>query len=112
MRTVARSLLLAAAIGLVIWAAPASARSCRDVENPYPGTRYEGVDLTHIRAEGVRCPKARRVATGAHRKGLSMGVPPLVQRYRWNGWSVVGDLRPAHDRYRTTRHGRLVRWHF
>ena len=97
---------------LAVGPAAAEATSCRDVSNPYPGTRYEGVDLTHIRAQGVKCPKARRVAKRAHKKGLAIGVPPLIRRYTWNGWSVVGDLRPDHDRYRATRRDREVRWRF
>ena len=52
----------------------ASAKSCADVANPYPGTRYEGVDLTRITAAGVTCTTARRVARGAHRRALGLPV--------------------------------------
>jgi hypothetical protein len=83
------------------------------VHNPYPGTRYEGVDLTHIRAEGVRCPRARHVARRAHKKALGITPPPsLIRHFRWNGWKVRGDLRPSHDRYVATRRGKRVRWRF
>ena len=94
-------------------AAPAQARSCKDVENPYPGTRYEGVDLSHITAEGVKCPKARRVAAGAHEKGLAR-TPDAngYLYYGWNGWAINGNLRPSHDRYVARRRGRVVHWHF
>jgi len=66
---------------LALCPAVAQGRSCEGVLNPYPGTRYQGIDLTHIRAKGVKCPKARRVAKRAHKMGLLLGVPPLVQRY-------------------------------
>jgi hypothetical protein len=91
----------------------AAARSCRPVRNPYPGTRYEGTDLTRIRASGVTCARARRVARGAHRKGLGMTPPPSgVRRYHWNGWRVTGDLRGDHDRYVAARGAKRVRWVF
>jgi hypothetical protein len=63
-----RSRLLAPMIALVALTlvpqagAAAGYRSCRPVENPYAGTRYEGVDLTRIRALRVGCRTARRVA--------------------------------------------------
>ena len=67
----------------------ASSRSCSPVVNPYPGSRYEGVDLTRIRATGVSCRRARRVARGAHRKALGMTPPPSgVRRFTWRGWRV------------------------
>ena len=47
---------------LALGPAAAQAAACKPVENPYPGTRYEGVDLTRIRGDGVRCSTARRVA--------------------------------------------------
>jgi hypothetical protein len=91
----------------------ASARSCRPVVNPYPDTRYEGVDLRRIRATGVPCRRARRVARGAHRKALGL-LPPLsgVRRFTWHGWRVTGDLRGSPDRYVARRDGRRVRWRF
>src|SRR5688572_6695453 len=77
-----------------------SARACKPVVNPYEGTRYEGTNLSRIRAIGVSCPVARRVARRAHRKGLGMPPPPSgIRRYRWHGWRVTGDLRPSSDRY-------------
>jgi hypothetical protein len=101
-------------IGVWLGLAPnASAASCKDVRNPYQDTRYEGVDLTRIEAEGVRCDKARRVAKRAHKVGLAMTPPPSgIRTYNWNGWSVRGNLRPDHDRYRATKRGNVVRWRF
>ena len=107
--------LTALLIGGALIALPpgAEAASCENVVNPYEGTRYEGVDLTRIRAEGVHCPKARRVVRRAHRKAL--GLVPDVDgslEFRWNGWEVVGNLRPSHDRYAARREGKRVRWRF
>lgn len=98
-------------------AAPAAesapARSCRPVVNPYPDSRYEGVDLRRIRATGVACRIARRVARGAHYKALGQTPPPSgVRRLTWNGWRVTGDLRGSSDRYVATRGGDRVRWIF
>jgi hypothetical protein len=94
-------------------AASAAARSCRDVVNPYEGTRYEGVDLSRIRAVGVGCEKARIVARRAHRKALKQ-VPNVngLLRFGWHGWRVEGDLRPDSDRYVAKRKGERVRWRF
>lgn len=91
----------------------ASVRSCSPVLNPYSGTRYEGVDLERIRANGVSCRGARRVARGAHRKALGL-TPPVsgVRRFTWNGWRVTGDLRGSSDRYLATRGRKRVRWVF
>lgn len=99
-------------------AVPASAhtgstRSCSPVMNPYPGTRYEGVDLRRIRATGLSCHNARRVASRAHRKALGLPVPSSgVRRFTWNGWRVTGDLRYSSDRYIATRDGKRVSWRF
>jgi hypothetical protein len=95
-------------------AAPAATtRSCGSVPNPYPGTRYAGVDLTRITAIRVSCRTARSVARGAHRKALGI-TPPLdgIRTFTWNGWKVSGDLRPNSDRYVATRRGAKVRWRF
>ena len=91
----------------------ASARSCRPVANPYPDTRYEGTDLRGIRATGVTCRVARRVARRAHRKALALPLPPDgVRRFRWRRWRVRGDLRPSTDRYVARRGDDRVRWLF
>jgi hypothetical protein len=91
----------------------AAATACEPVRNPYPGTRYEGVDLTRIRAVEVSCSWARTVARRAHRKALGMPLPADgIRRLRWRGWSVTGDLRPETDRYVARKADRRVRWRF
>lgn len=103
--------LVAAAVAAA--PAPALARECKPVRNPYPGTRYDGVDLTHIRAVGASCPTARRVARRAHRKALGLPLPADgIRRFRWHGWRVRGDLRPDRDRYLARKGTRRVRWRF
>lgn len=112
-----RLLMAGALCALAAVGAPAaeagSARSCARVVNPYPDTRYEGVDLRRIRADGVSCRKARRVARGAHRKALGI-TPPVsgVRRFDWHGWRVTGDLRGSSDRYVAKRDAKSVRWVF
>jgi hypothetical protein len=125
MRSVLRAkpLFVAGFLGalLCLGAPPASAaaaeggaaRPCRPVLDPYPNTRYEGEDLKRIRATGVSCRRARRVARRAHREALGL-PPPLtgVRRFNWNGWRVTGDLRGDSDRYVARRDGKRVRWRF
>ena len=86
---------------------------CKAVRDPYPRTRYAGVDLTRIRELHTTCTTARRVARRAHRKALR-STPPVsgVRRFTWNGWRVTGDLRPRHDRYVARKGERRVRWRF
>ena len=93
--------------------AAAAARDCGRVVNPYPGTRYDGVDLTRIRGTRVSCPGARRVARRAHRKALGITPGPSgIRRFTWRGWQVTGNLRPDSDRYRASKDGKLVIWRF
>ena len=92
--------------------ADAALRACKPVLDPYPGTRYAGVDLTRIRTSGRSCETARRVARKAHRKALTITPTRRFRRFNWNGWSVTGDLRPARDRYVARKDGRQVRWRF
>ena len=112
------ALVLATALAAALALAPASdagavTRSCAPVANPYPGTRYEGVDLTRIRASGISCRSARRVARGAHRKALSLTPTPSgIRNFTWRGWRVRADLRGADDRYVARRRGRRVSWRF
>jgi hypothetical protein len=109
-----RPIALLAAVALVALApSAAQAKACQPVKNPYPGTRYEGVDLSRIRAEGVGCATARRVARKGHRKALA-GAPDAngIVRVRWHGWQVRGDLKPEHDRYVARKGERRVRWRF
>jgi hypothetical protein len=113
----ARAATLAVALCAIIALVPARAdaartRSCSPVDNPYPGTRYAGVDLTRIRATGVSCATARSVARRAHRRALHMPVTGPVKRFTWNGWRVRGDLRGEHDSYVATKADRRIRWRF
>ena len=39
--------------------ADAALRACKPVLDPYPGTRYDGVDLTRIRTSAGSCATAR-----------------------------------------------------
>jgi hypothetical protein len=106
------SLLVFLAAGLPS-AVAAATRSCGSIANPYAGTRYEGVDLRRIRATGVSCRIARRVAKGAHRKALGLTPPTSgFRRFTWDGWRVTGDLRGSSDRYVATRGETRVRWLF
>jgi hypothetical protein len=106
---------LALLLTAVILATPATAtaKRCEPVKNPYPGTRYDGVDLTHIRTNQASCRTARRVARRAHHKALGIGTTqgPIV-RFTWHGWRVKGDLRPTSDPYVARKGTRRVRWRF
>ena len=94
-------------------ASGAAAKSCARVVNPYPGTRYDGVDLRQIRATGVTCHRARQVARGAHRKALGLTPPASgVRHFKWHGWNVTGDIRGATDGYVAKREGKRVSWRF
>ena len=92
--------------------ADAALRACKPVRDPYPGTRYDGVDLTRIRTSSGSCETARRVARRAHRKALTITPTRRFRRFTWHGWAVTGDLRPDHDRYVARKDGRQVRWRF
>jgi hypothetical protein len=108
--------LMAGAAFTVPQAAPAAAASykpCKPVVNPYPGTRYEGVNLSRIRTLKASCRTARHVARKAHYKALAIPVAAgPIRRFTWHGWRVRGDLRPAEDRYIARKGTRRVRWRF
>jgi len=109
---VRRAALLALAV-LAAAAAPAEARDCRAILDPYAGTRYEGADLKRITATGVSCTTARRVVRGAHRKAL--GIAPSAtgyKRFAWRGWTVRGNVRGEVDRYVAGRGENTVKWVF
>jgi hypothetical protein len=90
-----------------------AAEPCGPVVDPYPGSRYEGVDLTHLRATEVSCPVARHVARSAHRKALRLPLPPSgVLHFSWHGWRVTGDLRPSSDVYVAKLGEKRVGWRF
>ena len=90
-----------------------AAKRCDPVKDPYPGTPYDGVDLTKIRTNKASCRTARHVARKAHHKALAIGTSqgPIV-RFAWHGWRVRGDLRPDHDPYIARKGIRWVRWRF
>lgn len=105
--------LVAVVAGPAASPAAAAEKACERVRNPYPGTRYDGVDLTNIRTMRASCRTARRVARHAHRKALQ--EPPSADGIRtltWNGWRVRGDLRPDRDKYVARKGTRRVRWRF
>jgi len=108
-----RTLIVVVALLAAPAAAQADGVSCKRVVNPYPGTRYEGADLTRIGGQHVRCVTARRVARRAHFKALA--VTPSnsgVRHLRWKGWRVRGDLRGDTDRYVARKGAKRVRWRF
>ena len=91
----------------------ASTRSCDPVINPYPGTRYEGVNLRRIRATDVSCGVARRVARRAHRRAIGYTPTPSGVRYfTWHGWQVKGDITGPSDAYVATKGDKRVSWRF
>ena len=108
--------LLVPIVGFVLLAvlpAGASGKSCSSVVNPYPGSRFDGVNLSQIRAKGISCPRARKVAKEAHRKALGLTPTPSGKsQFGWNGWTVSENLRPASDKYTAKRKGQSVRWRF
>ncbi|HEX2413869.1 MAG TPA: hypothetical protein VHJ37_01510 [Thermoleophilaceae bacterium] len=105
--------VLLSSLALGVPTADAAARSCKPVVNPYPNTRYDGVDLSRIRATGVSCRVARRVARRAHHKALGLTPPPSgIKRFNWRGWRVTGNLRASSDRYVAARGAKRVRWRF
>lgn len=112
-RRVPAIIVVVVASALAAPTASATTRLCGAVLNPYPGTKYEDVDLRRVTATGVSCRTAKRVARGAHRKALR--ITPDASGFRrllWDGWSVVGDLRGASDSYVATKRGARVRWRF
>jgi hypothetical protein len=113
MRTATLSATLALAL-IAPAAADADFKRCRPVIDIFDGTRYAGSDLYRIRARGVSCGTARRVALKGTRRGVA-GVPGPDGRVRvkFGKWTVVGDLRGDADRYRAlARGGKRVRWIF
>lgn len=110
----ALSVLAAAALVAVI--APASAfasASCRDIKNPYEGTKFEGADLTGIRASHVSCKRARYVVKKSHLEALaSFPDSDGIVRVSWHEWAVRGDLKPSSDRYTAKHEGAQIRWRF
>jgi hypothetical protein len=116
MRTLA--LVLAIAALLAIAAAPADAafKSCASIRNvsQLDGTRFAGSDIFRIRAQGVSCTTARRIARGATIRALGI-TPPLsgIKRFRYQSYSVSDNLRGNNDRYSATGSGtKRITWLF
>jgi hypothetical protein len=110
-----RFTLIGVLVALVLpVAATADYKRCRPVVNIFDGTRYAGSDLYSIRAEGVSCKTARRVALKGTYRGVA-GVPGpngrVVVSYR--RWLVTGDLRGDEDHYKAqASSSKRVRWIF
>jgi hypothetical protein len=110
--------VLAAALLAAAAPAPADAafKSCASIPNvsQLDGTRFAGSDIFRLRAQGVSCATARRVARGATIRALGI-TPPLsgIKRFRYQSWSVSDDLRGNDDLLRATGSGskRLI-WRF
>jgi hypothetical protein len=107
--------IIAAAAALAA-ASPASAQphACRPIYNLafLEGSRLEGADIVHIRADRVRCRTARRVAYAATKRGIYLGAFVLHYRVRVAGyrWRVDRNLSGAIDRYRGRTGSRTVSW--
>jgi len=110
-------LTLSVVVAAALWSPSASSgattRLCGSVVDPYPNTRFEGIDLSRVTATGVSCATAKRVARGAHRKALGLGPSENgIRRFSWDGWTVTGDLQGSSDTYIATKRGNRVRWRF
>lgn len=109
MRKLTSVALAAASLAVAAAPAPASAKSCRPVLDMFEGSRLEGSDAYRIRATGVSCGTARRVARQGTRRAVA--ATPNVNgfvRVRYRRWRVLDDLRGATDRFKA-RAGRAKR---
>ena len=91
--------------------ADAAFKTCRPVVDIFEGTSDEG-DLYRIRAQGVSCRTARRVARRGTFKAVGMTPGPSgFKRFRYRRWRIVDDLRGDVDRYSARAGGsKRVRW--
>ena len=116
MRPLALAVLAAALLAIAAAPADAAFRSCASIRNvsQLDGTRFAGSDIFRIRAQGVSCTTARRIARGATIRALAI-TPPLsgIKRFTYQSWSVSDDLRGNDDLYRANGSGskRLI-WRF
>lgn len=109
MKKLTASVLAAVFVATAAAPAPASAKSCRPVLNMFEGSRFEGSDSYRIRATGVSCSTARRVARQGTRRAVA--ATPNVNgfvRVRYRRWRVLDDLRGSTDRFKA-RAGRTKR---
>jgi hypothetical protein len=114
--TLRRASLIIAAVAALAAASPvrAAPHACRPVYNLafLDGSRLEGADIVHVRADRVRCRTARRVAYAATKRGIYLGAVVLHYRVRVAGprWRVDRNLSGDVDRYRARTGGRTVSW--
>jgi hypothetical protein len=95
-------------------AAAADYKPCAPVRDVFEGTRYEGSDLYRVRAQGVSCKTARRVARRGTYKAVA-GVPDSTGHVRvtYRRWRIVDDLTRSVDRFvAKAAGGKRVRWLF
>jgi hypothetical protein len=110
---------LAAGLALMIaLVAPAAGQAaykpCEPVLNIFEGSRYEGSKLYNIRAQGVTCATARRVARRGTYKAVA-DVPDAHGRVKvsYRRWTIFDDLRASVDRFVAKAPNRKrVRWLF
>ncbi len=94
--------------------ADAAFKRCRPVLNVLEGTRFEGSDLYRIRAQGVTCGTARRVARrGTYKAVRATPDAGGIVRVRYRRWRIVDDLRGQVDSFRArARREKRIRWLF
>jgi hypothetical protein len=116
MRTLALAFAAAALFAIAAAPADAAVKSCASIRNvsQLDGTRFAGSDIFRIRAQGVSCTTARRIARGATLRALGI-TPPLsgIKRFRYQSYSVSDDLRGNDDRYTARGSGsKRITWLF
>jgi hypothetical protein len=111
MKRLATVVLALAILAGPVATADAAFKRCRPVLNIFAGTSDEG-DLYRIRAQGVSCRTARRVAYRSTYKAVGMTPGPTgFKRFRYRRWRVIDDLRGDVDRYSARAGGsKRVRW--
>jgi len=114
MKKLTAAAVVAAFIASATAPAPAHAKSCPPVLNMFEGSRFEGSDSYRIRATGVSCSTARRVARQGTRRAVA--ATPNVNgfvRVRYRRWRVLDDLRGSTDRFKARAGGsKRITWLF
>jgi hypothetical protein len=116
MRPLALAFLTAALLAVAAAPADAAFKSCRSIRNvsQLDGTRFAGSDIFRIRAQGVSCTTARRIARGATIRALGI-TPPVsgIKRFRYRSYAISDNLRGNDDRYSATGSGsKRITWLF
>src|SRR3954453_4877458 len=95
MRTLALASLAAALLAIAAAPADAAFTSCAPITNvsELSGTRFAGADIFRIRAQGVSCTTARRIARGATLRALGLTPPSGIKRFRYQSWAISDNLR-------------------